>query len=177
MARTEWRYGSNISLGLTWMEGDWPVKGYIQELRALTGSRPLILAGACVIIVDANGRILLQRRIDDGSWGLPGGAMEPGESLEDTARREALEEVGLRLGAMKLFHVFSGKEFFHRYPNGDEVYNVIAAFVTPDYDGHIQSDHEESSEAGFFSAHELPGRLSLDRVVIHKYLDEFGVER
>ena len=54
--------------------------GYIEELRALVGSRPLILPGASVLVVDARGHILLQRRADSGLWGIPGGMMEPGES-------------------------------------------------------------------------------------------------
>jgi hypothetical protein len=53
---------------------------YIRELRSLVGTRPLILVGAVVIIQNENQQILLQHR-KDGDWGLPGGLMEPGESL------------------------------------------------------------------------------------------------
>jgi 8-oxo-dGTP pyrophosphatase MutT (NUDIX family) len=72
---------------------------YVQELRALIGHRLLILAGATVIVRDAAGRVLMQRRSDNGQWGLPGGALEPGESLEETGRREVWEETGVRVGA------------------------------------------------------------------------------
>ncbi|MGG3506550.1 NUDIX domain-containing protein [Paenibacillus lautus] len=54
----------------------------------------IIVTGGA-IIRDHHGRILLQRRSDYGNWGLPGGGMEAGESVEETMRREVLEETGL----------------------------------------------------------------------------------
>ncbi len=64
------------------------MKDYIRELRGLVGHRPLVMAGAAVLILDADDRVLLVRRSDDLKWGLPGGLTELGESVEDTARRE-----------------------------------------------------------------------------------------
>ena len=76
--------------------------GYIEELRAIVEHRPLILVGSVVIITDSAGRMLLQqRRYPYGVWGLPGGLMELGESVEDTTRREVHEETGLRIGKRK----------------------------------------------------------------------------
>ena len=95
---------------------------YMQELRALVGHRPVLVPGAAILILDDAGKVLLHRRGDDDLWSLPGGALEPGESLEEAARREAAEEVGLTLGELTLVDVFSGPEFFHEYPNGDQVF-------------------------------------------------------
>ncbi|KPC99245.1 hypothetical protein LR69_02514 [Geobacillus sp. BCO2] len=44
--------------------------GYIEELRKIVGTRPLILAGVGVAVIDDYGRILLQKR-RDGLWGSP----------------------------------------------------------------------------------------------------------
>lgn len=74
--------------------------GYIEDLRKSIGSRPIIMVGANVILVNARGQILLHHRTDRDWWGLPGGAMELGESLEDTARREVFEEVNLQCGEL-----------------------------------------------------------------------------
>lgn len=45
------------------------------ELRKLVGSRPLIMVGACVILLDQENRILLQLRQDNKCWGLAGGSL------------------------------------------------------------------------------------------------------
>jgi 8-oxo-dGTP pyrophosphatase MutT (NUDIX family) len=68
--------------------------GYIMDLRKEVGTRPLIMAGACVILIDENQRMLLQLRNDNNCWGLPGGSLEIGETLEEVAIRELFEETG-----------------------------------------------------------------------------------
>lgn len=50
---------------------------YIRELRRLVGSRPLIACGACVVLQDSEGRILLQYRADNGTWGCRGAVRRP----------------------------------------------------------------------------------------------------
>lgn len=129
--------------------------GYIMELRKLVGNRPLIMAGACVI-VEQGGAVLLQKRTDNGFWGLPGGALEPGESMEQVARRELLEETGLTAGKLELLEIFSGEGLYYRYPNGDEVHNVIAAYGCQDVQGQAFADGEEGSEIRFFAIDALP---------------------
>jgi 8-oxo-dGTP diphosphatase len=59
----------------------------------------IILAAGAVICDDA-GRVLLVQRGREpqrGRWSVPGGKVEPGETLEQAAAREALEETGLRV--------------------------------------------------------------------------------
>lgn len=59
--------------------------------------------GVGVLIV-RDGRVLLGERLGShgaGSWAPPGGHLEPDESVERCARREALEETGLTLGALR----------------------------------------------------------------------------
>ncbi len=100
----------------------------ILELRTFWGNRPLIAAAVGVLIQDEAGRVLLQRRGDDGLWGEPGGALEPGEDFLTGARRELLEETGLDCPDLALIPLpdglQSGPELFHRYPNGHEIYIV-----------------------------------------------------
>lgn len=49
--------------------------GYIKNLRKLVGTKPLIMVGACVILINDVNKILLQLRTDNNCWGLPGGSM------------------------------------------------------------------------------------------------------
>lgn len=144
--------------------------GYIMELRKLVGSRPLILTGSCVLLC-SNQRLLLQRRTDNGLWALPGGSMEPGETLEEVAKRELYEETGLTANNLELFHIFSGQDLYYKYPHGDEVYNVVAAYVCHDYDGVPRVDGDEVQELRFFGYDEIPIELSPpDVTIIHTFL-------
>jgi 8-oxo-dGTP pyrophosphatase MutT (NUDIX family) len=72
---------------------------------------------ACVILVNADGALLLQERdehapIDPSRWGMSGGHLEPGEDAETGAYRELAEETGLRLEPGTLRH-FAGFRVFH----------------------------------------------------------------
>ena len=133
---------------------------YISSLRKHIGTQPIIMCGACVIIENENGEILLHHRTDRDWWGLPGGAMELKESLEDTARREVLEEVNLVCKKLNLLNVYSGSELYYKYPDGNEVYNVTAAFTCKDFQGEIVVEKTEGRNAKFYNIDELPKNLS-----------------
>ena len=121
---------------------------------------PIIMVGATVLILNTERQLLMMRRTDNGCWGVPGGAMEPGEHIEDAARRETREETGLDVGSLQLFNVFSGPELYYRYPNGAEVYNVSVVYMTDDVQGKLALDPAEHSEAGYFALDQLPEPIS-----------------
>lgn len=147
---------------------------YISELRASVGTRPLILPGAAVIVVDSSGRVLLLERADTGGWGLPGGFMDPGESLEETARREVMEEVGLEVSELKLMNIFSGLEQYYQYPNGDQVFNVTAVYTATARNwSHLKQDPSEVSAARLFTTNEFPADLIAPEVPILEYYSKF----
>lgn len=134
-------------------------KDYIKEIRRLVGHQPLILTSVMVLIVDSEGRLLLQKRAATRAWHVPGGFLELGEKLEDAARREALEETGLSLGALTLVGAYSGPDFHWIVPNGDEVYNVTIAYLARDFSGTPVADGEEGTEVVFMSLSSLPEPL------------------
>lgn len=132
---------------------------YISQLRQYIGHRPILLVGAAVLVLDDQNRLLMMKRSDSGCWGIPGGAMEPGESAEDAARRETLEETNLEVEKLSLFGVFSGPELYYKYPNRDEVYNVSIVYTSHDWRGKIKLNREHG-EWRWFDAGEIPEDIS-----------------
>ncbi len=134
--------------------------GYITEIRRLVGHAPVMLCGGSVIVEDEKGRILLQKRSDNGCWGYAGGAVEMGERVEDAARRELLEETGLIADELTLIDAFSGPETRFTYPNGDEVFFVDVVFLCKKYHGTPKVQPEEVDAVAFFPIDQLPENLS-----------------
>lgn len=133
---------------------------YILELRKIVGHRPLIQVGASVIVEDAQGRILLEKRRDNGCWGYCGGSVELDERVEDTACRELFEESGLTAKNAELFRVYSGPDMHYVYPNGDEVSNIDFVFYATDYCGTLTPQIQEVETLEFFSPDHLPEPLN-----------------
>ncbi|WP_226035809.1 NUDIX hydrolase [Aquibacillus saliphilus] len=146
---------------------------YISDLRKDIGSRPIIMVGAGIMVFNDKNELLLQLRSDTFDWGLPGGAMELGESFEDTARRELYEETGLDAGELELVDLLSGQEFHFKYPNGDQVYNAIGLFRTYTAKGQVIINDNESCDLQYFAIDNLPENLHhTTEMVMKKYKKE-----
>ncbi|MCA1055277.1 NUDIX hydrolase [Rossellomorea aquimaris] len=132
---------------------------YVNTMRRLIGNKTLLTVGCGAIIEDAEGRILLQRRADGGKWGIPGGLMEIGETFEESAIREVFEETNFSINQLQLFGLYSGKNAFATYPNGDQVFSLQIIFFTRNFNG-ILNRNQESIELDFFSREELPQQIN-----------------
>ncbi|WP_414169363.1 NUDIX domain-containing protein [Streptoverticillium reticulum] len=78
-----------------------------------------LVPAASAVVVDQAGRILLQRRRDNGMWALPGGAMNIGESLADCAVRETKEETGLDVEVTGIIGTYSNPRHVFAYDDGE----------------------------------------------------------
>ena len=148
--------------------------GYVRDMRQFIGHRTLMIVGAAVILEDARGRILLQRRTDNHCWDYAGGCVEVDEPVEDAARRELFEETGLTAGTLELLGVFSGPETHYTYPNGDDVSIVNIVYVCRDWTGTLVPQPEEVEELRFFPPEELPPMEQIgppSRIVLKTYLE------
>lgn len=129
--------------------------GYIMDMRRLVGHRTLIHCAASIICVNERGELLLGRRTDNHKWGYSGGAVEIDEKVEDCARRELLEEMGITAEKLEFFYVNSGPETHYVYPNGDEVSNVEIVYICRNYHGEIRRQVEEIEEIRYFGIDEI----------------------
>ena len=145
-------------------------KGYIQELRRQVGHAPLIGVACGIIVLNGAGEILLQKRRDNGRWGIIGGAMEIGESFQETVIREAREEAGITIGHMDLFGIYSGMDRLIVYPNGDICYAACIVFISNDFQGMIVNQEEEVIEHRFFSPEDFPDEINeFDKVYVRDW--------
>jgi 8-oxo-dGTP pyrophosphatase MutT (NUDIX family) len=136
-----------------------PISDYFLAIRAKVGNACILAPGASALIFNDDGKILLQRRSDNGLWQLIGGATDPGEDPVDTVIREVQEETGLAVLPRRLVGVYSGAENLVTYDNGDQVAYTITAFECQIISGQARVNDEESLEVGFFALDALPASL------------------
>ncbi len=108
------------------------------------------------------------RKIGKGLWNGIGGNFDKGEdkTMEDAARREVKEEIGIEVGEMTCL----GKIDF-KFPD-NTVYRVVM-FTTDDYEGELSANLEEISELKWFDKNKLPldEMLPADREFVPQLLD------
>ena len=118
-----------------------------------------IRPGVAAILRDSNGRILLQRRSDNGLWGLPGGSVEIGESVRDAIVREVREETGLAVEVLRLIGVYSDPAIqIVRYADGNVVHYISTLFACRILGGTLETC-EETLALEFFDPNDLPADL------------------
>ena len=149
--------------------------GYIAEMRKIVGHKTIIQCAASIICVDKDGRILLGKRSDNKKWGYSGGAVEIDEYVEDCAKRELFEEMGLVAEELEFFFVNSGPEAHYIYPNGDEVSNFEVIYLCRKWHGEPKSLDGEMLDLRFFACDEIDlSEISPPiRCVVKKYITDY----
>lgn len=131
-----------------------PTPAFITELRALVGNRLLWLSSAVGVVLDGDGRVLLERRADTGNWALPGGIIDPAEQPADAAVREVFEETGVVAIPEALASVTVSAPV--TYGNGDRVQYLELIFRCRPAGGTARVNDSECVEVGWHALDALP---------------------
>lgn len=145
---------------------------HIKNMRKFIGNERLMIVGESVMIYK-DGKLLLQKRLDNGCWADHGGCLELGETVEETAKRELFEETGLTANSLELLGVFSGKELFYTYPNGDMVSNVCVAYLCESFSGEVITQTNETTDLQWFDIDKLPKNISPPVIPVLEYCINF----
>ncbi|MBW3589969.1 MAG: NUDIX domain-containing protein [Actinobacteria bacterium] len=105
-----------------------------------------VLLGCSAVAFDrAREKVLLTRRTDNGRWCLPGGALDPGESVTESVIREFREETGLRVRVVRLVGIYSDPNRLLQYADGNQ-FHVISLHFEVAIDGGELTLSDETSE-------------------------------
>jgi len=117
-----------------------------------------VRAGVGVIVQNSAKQILLEKRSDCGLWGLPGGRIEPGESIAAAALREVKEETGLDIEITKLLGVYSGPhDRIVTYP--DNIVQLVDVILLATVKAGVLTCSSESEALEFFRFNALPNEI------------------
>jgi 8-oxo-dGTP diphosphatase len=111
-----------------------------------------------IIIRYGGGIVLVERKNPPHGWALPGGFVDEGESLEDAARREALEETSLRVRLLEQLHAYSK-------PNRDPRFHTVTVVFVADGEGVLEG-RDDARRALSFPADGLPSPIAFDHATI-----------
>lgn len=128
-----------------------PTPSYIKKLRKSFGHGLLIAPAVNAIVRDRQGRVLICLRRDTNEWALPGGIVEPGESVLKAVHREVREETGISCRIHHLTGLYSSKHEIITYPNKDRLHVVVATFLCTTEHTKLQSQTDETTGAAFVS--------------------------
>ncbi len=129
-----------------------------------------LVPSANVIVINDQDEILLIRRTDNGNWAIPGGAMELGESITDTAIRETREETGITCEITGLAGIYTSPAHVIRYTSNEEVRQEFSVVFTARPVSGQLTPSSESAEPGWVpvaAAADLPMHPSMRQRIQH----------
>lgn len=119
-----------------------------------------LVPAASAVVSNEKGEILLTKRSDNGLWTIPGGAMEPGECIADTAVREVEEETGLEVRVTRLVGIYSNPRHVIEYADGEVRQQFSVCFAAEPVGGFLRPS-SETSEVSFVAP------AALEQLSIH----------
>lgn len=129
-----------------------PRRDYLDDPTAPKANS--IVPAVSAIVPDEDGRILLIRRTDNKYWAIPGGGVEPGESVSQATTREVEEETGITCEVTGVIGIYSNPGHVAAYDDGEVRQQFSILFKTKMLGGETRPSNE-SSEVRFVPADEV----------------------
>ncbi|GAA0321297.1 NUDIX domain-containing protein [Streptomyces polychromogenes] len=112
-----------------------------------------LVPAASAVVVGEDGRVLLQRRTDNGMWALPGGRMDLGESIGDCAIRETYEETSITVEITGIVGTYTNPGHVFAYDDGEVRQEFSICLLARPTGGTLRSS-DESFEVAWFTPQE-----------------------
>ena len=116
--------------------------------------QPKLTVDVIIEVGERRELVFIQRKNPPLGWALPGGFVDIGETVEDAARREVLEETSLQVELLRQFHVYSDPR---RDPRG----HTVAVVFIGRAEGALRAA-DDAVEAKAFPRDALPKTLAFD---------------
>jgi ADP-ribose pyrophosphatase YjhB (NUDIX family) len=113
-----------------------------------------VVPSTTAVVTDEHDRIVLIRRRDNDLWALPGGGMELGESIVDSAVRE-VKETGLDVEVTGLIGVYTNPHHVMAYTDGEVRQQFSLCFTTRLLGGHLLAD-SKSTDIAWTPSQDIP---------------------
>lgn len=123
--------------------------------RVGAGGRIALCTNA-VVFDQKRRKVLLTRRADNGQWCLPGGHVDPGETVAESCAREVLEETGLRVRVGRIIGVYSSPDRVVDYGDGNR-YQIVSLSFEAEVKSGTLATSPETTASGFYPLEEIEG--------------------
>ena len=114
-----------------------------------------LVVAVTAVVTNDQGELLLQKRTDNDLWGLPGGAMNIGESIGRAVVREVKEETRLEVEPTGVVGIYSDPGHVIAYTNGEVRQEFSICFTARIVGGELAVGDQESTEVRFVNRSEL----------------------
>lgn len=118
---------------------------YYHDPKAPTANS--IVPSVTAVVSDDDGAILLVHKTDNGLWALPGGGVDPGESVSEAAVREVAEETGVHVEVGDLIGVYTDPGHVMAYDDGEVRQQFSLCFRARRVTGELRTSSETSEVA------------------------------
>ncbi len=154
------------------------MKNYIKKIRSKIGQESFIHPAARIIVENEQQEILIIERVDNGNVGIPAGALEEGETIEQCIIREVQEETGIKILDLEVIGISSKPTTeYVEYPNGDKIQYFTVEFYSNSWEGNIHIHDKNEVKSAKFVHREYAKQLPKNEASTFDSLEYYRANR